>query len=153
MKHPTRKIMILGIVIIAFVSASVYAYFHFFVGGSPSNMSSASGVSGDVADFVSLSIAPGSIITDVVTITGEIKGVYFFEGKAQGLLLDENKKVLDTFSLDATSNWLTADAVSFKTTVDTTSALPGPGYLRFKNDNPSGDPEKDKYIDVPIVIQ
>ncbi|MEI8130760.1 MAG: hypothetical protein WCG55_04640 [bacterium] len=153
MKHPSRKIIILILGISALIGLCVYGYVHFFVGGSASNMSSTSGVSGDVADLVSLSITPGATITDVATITGEIKGVYFFEGKAQGVLLDENKKILNSFSLDATSNWLTADAVSFTATVDTTSALAGPGYIRLKNDNPSGDPEKDKYIDVPIVIQ
>ena len=153
MKHPSRKITIIILGIVALIGIGVYGYFHFFVGSPVSNMSSTNGASGDVADLVQLSIAPGATITDVVTITGDIKGVYFFEGKAQGMLLDENKKVLNTFSLDATSNWLTADAVSFTAKVDTTSALAGPGFIRLKSDNPSGDPEKDKYIDIPIVIQ
>ena len=153
--HTTTNKRIAGVLgLIILIAVGLYTSLYFFY-QPKSQMGDANlpAITGDTKNLVSFSLASGATITDIAHVSGEIKGVYFFEGKAQGFLLDENKKVLNTFPLEATSNWLTADGVSFTASIDTTSALPGAGYIRLKNDNPSGDPEKDKFIDIPIVIQ
>jgi hypothetical protein len=110
-------------------------------------------ISGNKDDLVSLSIGPGSIVNGKITITGSIKGAYFFEANAVMQLLDANKVVLKSGNITATSNWMTSDPVSFTGTIDATGIPSGAGYLRIKNDNPSDLPQNDKYIDVSIFYQ
>ena len=68
-------------------------------------------------------------------------------------MLDENKNTLKTFPLTSTSDWMTTDAVSFTGTVDLTGIRATQGYIRLGNENPSGDPSGDKYVDIPVVFQ
>lgn len=118
-------------------------------------------ISGDTANLVSFSLSPGSKISGTVTISGSIKGGYFFEDQARGFLLDEHKDqknyVLRAFSLTATSDWMTEGPVNFTgviNDIDTAAVMPGEqGYIRLENDNPSGDPARDKYIDIPVVFK
>jgi hypothetical protein len=104
-------------------------------------------------DLLSLSIAPGSVLTGSVTFTGSLKGGYFFEANARGALLDAAKNEMKAFPISATSDWMTAEPVTFKAVVDTSSVQKGSGYLRIANDNPSGDPIYDKYIDIPVTFK
>ena len=112
-------------------------------------------IAGDVSDFVSFSIAPGAKLTSSSTVvTGSIKGGYFFEGNARGLLLNINKNKVSEFLLKATSEWMTDGPVSFTATMDSTNAPSGDlGFIRLLNDNPSGDMTRVKYIDIPISFQ
>ena len=48
---------------------------------------------------------------------------------------------------------MTTDAVSFTGTVDLTGIRATQGYIRLGNENPSGDPSGDKYVDIPVVFQ
>ena len=106
--------------------------------------------SGDLLDF---SIVKNEPISGVVEASGILKGGYFFEGNARGMILDSNKNVLKTFPVTATADWMTADGVPFTMTVDATGISAGNGYIRIANDNPSGDPTKDKFIDIPVVFE
>lgn len=104
---------------------------------------------GDLLDF---SIPKNSVIAGEIEASGILKGDYFFEANARGMLLDANKNVLKTFPIMATSDWQTTDGVPFTMTIDATGVTPGPGFIRIQNDNPTGDVSKDKFIDVPVVI-
>lgn len=110
-------------------------------------------ISGDVGNFVSFSIAPGATVSGVIKATGSLTGGYFFEANMGVKILDANKNVLKSTNGTATSDWMTGDSVSFTTTLDFTGIPAGSGYIRLHNDNPSGMPENDKYIDIPVVIQ
>ncbi len=110
-------------------------------------------MTGNVSDLVDVSIEPGQSLSGVTTITGSLKGAYFFEATATGKVLDENKNTLKTFPLTSTSDWMTTDAVSFTGTVDLTGIRATQGYIRLGNENPSGDPSGDKYVDIPVVFQ
>src|SRR5690606_26214123 len=104
---------------------------------------------GQVEDLVDISIEPGATVSSGQTITGTLKNGYFFEANAVGFLVDTSKNVLDQFPIAATSDWMTADGVSFEFTLDYTD-ISGPGYIRIHNDNASGDPMYDKYVDIPV---
>jgi hypothetical protein len=108
---------------------------------------------GDTTDIISLSVNPGAVVSNGQEITGSIKGAYFFEANAVGKLLDAQKHVLDTFSIPAKSEWMTAEPVSFAFTLNLVGVAPGPGYIRIQNDNPSGDTTLDKYVDIPVIFQ
>ena len=154
--NSNKTTALLLVVIVALVG--VMAYRKYAIAPSvPNNtvgpVSGAPSASPDTADLVSLSIPPGAALHGTQTVTGSIKGAYFFEGQARGMLLGADKSVLKHFSITATSTWMTSDAVSFTATVDATGIPAGEGYFRIANDNPSGDAAKDKYIDVPVTFQ
>ncbi len=114
-------------------------------------------ISGNASDLVSISIKPGDAVNEGEVITGSLKGNYFFEANARGMLLDKDKNSMTQFPITATSDWMMEGAVDFKMTVsyvvDDAPITKGPGYLRIANDNPSGDPIRDKFIDIPVNFQ
>lgn len=110
-------------------------------------------VTGDTANFVSFSVAPGAMVGGTVVATGTLKGGYFFEANMRVHVLDAAKNTLKETNGTATTDWMTAGPVSFTTSLNFTGITPGNGYIRLMNDNPSGDPVNDKYIDIPVVFQ
>ena len=119
---------------------------------TPVSKESALKMSGDVASLVSFSVVPNTKVVHGAQIKGSLKNSYFFEGNAVGKLLDKNKRVLKTFGITSTSNWMTTGPVAFSFTYDTAGGPTGPGYIRLQNDNPSGDSAKVKYVDIPVIF-
>ena len=111
------------------------------------------GILGNENDLVLLSIVPNAKLSGMTIITGEVKGGYFFERNILVNILDKDKKVLRNGYGTATTDWMTAEPVSFTSAVDFTGLTAGPAYLEIKNDNPSGDSTKDKSILIPIIIE
>lgn len=110
-------------------------------------------VLGNKDDLVSLSVAPGAAVSGKMTVTGSVKNNYFFEGNIPVHVLDAAKNhVLETHGT-STTDWMTSGPVSFSAVIDFTTLPKGPGYIELHNDNPSGDPTKEKTIDIPIVIK
>lgn len=107
---------------------------------------------GDTADLVSTIITSGQHVSGVQPVAGTLKGGYFFEAQARGMLLDGNKKVIQTFPLHAFDDWMNPSGARFYASVDTSTAPKGPGFIRLANDNSSGDPTKDKHIDIPVIF-
>jgi hypothetical protein len=110
------------------------------------------GIQGNGGDLVFLSVLPNAKVSGVLNLTGEVKGGYFFEGNILINILDANKNMLKQGHGTATTEWMTADPVTFSTTVDFTGLPVGPAYLEIHNDNASGLPENDKNILIPIII-
>lgn len=110
-------------------------------------------ISGNKADLVSFSVTPGQKVSGKLDVTGSVKNNYFFEGNIGVDILDANKKLLKQGHGDSTTEWMTAGPVSFKATLDFTSLPKGPSFIQIRNDNPSGLPENDKFIWIPIVIE
>ncbi len=123
----------------------------------------------DKSDLISFTIARSTEVTrdkvdalgteralvGKMDAVGVIKGGYFFEGNIVVNILDKDKKLLRAGHGEATTDWMTSGPVSFKATIDA-SGLPGayggPGYIEIRNDNPSGLPENDKSILIPVTI-
>lgn len=97
--------------------------------------------------------APEGTITSPVTITGSALGTYYFEASFPIDILDANGAVVGQGHAEAQSDWMTEESVPFIASVDFTSPGAGTnGTIRLKNDNPSGDPERDLYFDLPITF-
>lgn len=109
-------------------------------------------VTGLKDDLVSFSIAPGAKVKGVMDATGVLKNAYFFEANVRVAILDGDKQTLREGFGTATTEWMTTGPVSFKTKLDFTGLAAGPGFIAIRNDNPSGLPENDKEIFIPIVI-
>ncbi len=111
-----------------------------------------SAMEGNKDDLVYFSVSPGDTVSGVLNFSGIVQNGYFFEGNIGINILDENKKVLKRGNAMATTEWMTAEPVSFEGSIDLTGLTPGSGYIQIANDNPSDMRENDKFIYIPIII-
>jgi len=107
---------------------------------------------GNKDDLISFSILPNSKVQGVVSYQGAVKGGYFFEVNILINILDANKNVLKTSNAIAMTDWMTIEPVEFEGNIDFTNLPKGLAYIEIHNDNPSGLPENDKSVLIPIVI-
>ena len=141
--------IILAILVIIFAVVAFKA--HAPTGGNTETLPPA--VSGNGGDLVSFSIIPGAHVHGILSYRGTLKGSYFFEANVRIMILDANKNVLKSSNAVAKTDWMTEGPVDFEGNIDFTGLPAGAGYFRIANDNPSGDPIRDKFIDIPIVIE
>ncbi len=106
------------------------------------------------AQVVVFSPKENEAVTSPIKILGKAKGSYFFEAVFPINLVDSNKNVISSNHAQATGDWMTSDFVNFSSeiTYDNTKNT-GRAVLVFKNDNPSGDPARDKYFYVPVILK
>ena len=110
------------------------------------------GILGNKEDLVSFSVEAGNTVGGVLDLSGSVKGGYFFEGNILIKLLDSNQNVLKSGFGTATTNWMTADPVSFTSSIDSTG-LNGNGFILIQNDDPSdGEGGPAKKILVPVIF-
>ena len=94
-------------------------------------------------------------ITPPVTITGKARGTWYFESIFPIVIVDWDGKIIGEGYGEAQDNWMTEDFVPFTTTVDFTVATGTPyrhGSLILRKDNPSGLPERDDALEIPIAF-
>ena len=97
---------------------------------------------------------PNSEVTSPVTVTGRLKEGWFFEANAGLAVLDKNKKPITVSNIMASSEWMTADWVSFSGKIAYPISYKGQeGYIQISNDNPSGMPEKSKTFLIPVTFR
>ncbi len=111
------------------------------------------GVLGNKDDLISFSTWPGSKVSGILSYRGVLQGGYFFEGNVVVKILDANKNVLKTSNAVAKSDWMSSGPVNFEGNIDFTGLAKGLGFIEIHNDNPSGLPQNDKSILIPVVIQ
>lgn len=103
-------------------------------------------------DFVQLvSVKGGDVIKSPLTVTGEARGTWFFEASFPIKIRDEYGNVLAAVPAQAQGEWMTTNFVPFSATINFTApATTTRGFLVLEKDNPSGDPERDQAIIIPI---
>lgn len=105
---------------------------------------------------------PNQAIRSPLTITGEARGYWFFEASFPVVLTDGDGLIMAqgiaTAQIDPATgeiNWMTTDFVPFEAelafTVDK-NALSNKGTLILHKDNPSGLPEHDDALEIPLVF-
>ena len=93
-----------------------------------------------------------SHVLSPLVISGRARGSWFFEAVAPVTLLDAHGTILGTGTIRALQPWTTENFISFVGTLTyRPSTTPG-GTLILKNDNPSGDPGREKELDIPVVF-
>jgi len=100
---------------------------------------------------------PNASIKSPLTITGQARGNWFFEASFQVFLTDWDGKIIAQGIATAESDWMTTDFVSFIATLtfdtnDISGNYSNRGTLIAKKDNPSGLPENDDALEIPIVF-
>lgn len=109
---------------------------------------------GNAEDLVEFSIYPNALMPQgILSYKGIIKGAWFFEGNILINILDVNGNLLKASNAVAKTDWMTEGAVEFEGNIDFTGLPAGPAYFEIHNDNASGEPQFDKFIQIPIVIQ
>lgn len=85
-----------------------------------------------------------------LTVKGEARGGWYFEASFPVELLDGNGKRIAQAPATAIGGWMTENFVPFSVVLTFTKPSTATGTLILRNDNPSGQPEKDRYISIPV---
>ncbi len=91
----------------------------------------------------------GALISSPLTVKGEAPGSWFFEATLRLRLLDDKGNIIANSWGQAGSDWMTENYVpyegvlEFKTEAET-------GELVILNDNPSGLPENEVFVKIPV---
>jgi hypothetical protein len=96
---------------------------------------------------------PNAVISSPLTISGKARGTWFFEASFPILLEDEQGREIARGVATAQGEWMTEEFVIY--TAELTFAKPDStkGTLVLKKDNPSGMPENDNALRVPVIFE
>ena len=99
----------------------------------------------------------GATIHSPLTVSGEARGTWFFEASFPLILTDWDGRILAQGYASAEGDWMTEEFVSFTGTLEFTALgndiYSHRGTLIFKKDNPSGLPEHDDALEMPVMIE
>lgn len=104
------------------------------------------------ARVVVISPASGATVSKTFTVSGKAPGPWYFEASFPIKVVDANNNFIGQGIAQAQTDWMVVDDVVFVAAV-TTSGYSGPATLVLMRDNPSGMPENDDSISIPVVIQ
>ncbi len=96
---------------------------------------------------------PGAVTGKTFSVMGEARGYWYFEASFPIELLDANGNVLDTEVAQAQEEWMTEEFVPFSVMLTAPESYIGPATLVLHRDNPSGLPENDASIRIPITVE
>lgn len=101
--------------------------------------------------------APLSTLISPLTITGEARGYWFFEASFPIYLTNWDGLIIAEGFATAEGEWMTEDFVPFTATLEFENPYPagaqdfmGNGALILQKDNPSGLPEHDDALEIPV---
>ncbi|OHA89274.1 MAG: hypothetical protein A2653_01095 [Candidatus Zambryskibacteria bacterium RIFCSPHIGHO2_01_FULL_43_25] len=93
---------------------------------------------------------PNQKIGNPVTVSGEARGYWYFEASFPIQVVDSKGNVLGTGIAQAQNDWMTEEFVPFKVEVEFSAPDTSEGKLLLKKDNPSGLPENDDQLVIPV---
>ena len=94
----------------------------------------------------------GAGVPKTFTVTGKAPGPWYFEASFPIEVRNASGTVLTTGIATALSEWMTTEDVPFKADISVTGYT-GAATLVLKRDNPSGLPQNDASVSMPITIQ
>ncbi|MFZ2190005.1 MAG: Gmad2 immunoglobulin-like domain-containing protein [Candidatus Magasanikiibacteriota bacterium] len=98
---------------------------------------------------------PASFISSPLEITGQARGNWFFEASFPVTLTNWDGLIIAEGIAQAQGEWMTTDFVAFKATLNFTAdtTVSNRGALILKKDNPSGLPEHDDALEIPVFFE
>ncbi len=93
---------------------------------------------------------PNQIISSPATIKGEARGNWYFEASFPVKILDQSGNQIGQGIAQAKEDWMTENFVPFEAVIQFTKPITPKGFLILEKDNPSGLPEHDDRLIVPI---
>lgn len=100
--------------------------------------------------------AHGASVDDPIELSGEARGQWYFEADAPVVVVDWDGRIIGESFITAEDDWMTEDFVPFSGSVsyelpkDSYSAS---GTVIFQRANPSGLPENDAAVEVPVILE
>ncbi len=91
-------------------------------------------------------------ISSPVMIKGEARGNWYFEASFPIALYDSNNTLLAEAPAQAIGEWMTEDFVPFELSLSFSKPTTTSGKIVLKKDNPSGLPENDEQIEIPVLF-
>ena len=106
----------------------------------------------DVSQMIEVaSPAQNAVVTSPLTITGKARGAWYFEASFPIELQDNAGNILAQTTGKAQSDWMTDTFVPFTATLSFPVQPAGTlGKLILKRDNPSGLPQNDMSLVIPV---
>lgn len=95
-------------------------------------------------------IQAGDKIQNPVLVRGEARGYWFFEASFPVEVRDGSGNVLGRGIATAEGEWMTEEFVPFFATIEFSPGGNTEGFLAFVKDNPSGLPEHDDELLIPV---
>jgi SanA protein len=99
-----------------------------------------------------LAPAKNELIKSPFVVKGEARGNWYFEASFPVKIFDANGKQLGSVVAQAKSDWMTTDFVPFEAMLQFDTSITKTGTVVFQKDNPSGLPENDQSISIPILF-
>jgi hypothetical protein len=95
----------------------------------------------------------GAVVGKTITVTGKARGSWYFEASFPVEVLDKDGNVLAQKPAQAQGDWMTTEFVPYSVTLTVPQSYIGPATLVLKKDNPSGMPQNEASLSVPITIE
>jgi hypothetical protein len=106
--------------------------------------------------IIRLNIKSGSTVSSPLTIKGEVKGPWYFEGTFPINITDENGKTIggNTATAVPIESWMSENFVNFTASITFNKpANVTKGFIVLNKDNPSGLPQNDDSLKIPVVFK
>lgn len=92
---------------------------------------------------------PGDLVTSPLSISGRARGTWFFEASLPISLIAVDGTLIVSHYGEAKSDWMTTDFVPFESVLEFNTEVET-GYLVIAKDNPSGLPENNDQVMIPV---
>ncbi len=99
--------------------------------------------------------APASYVSSPLAISGQARGSWFFEAVFPVTLTDWDGLIIGEGLAQAQGEWMTEDFVPFTAVItfnEPVSKVSNRGALILKKDNPSGLPQHDDSLEIPVFF-
>ena len=97
---------------------------------------------------------PEDVVSSPLTITGEARGQWFFEGSFPITLTNWDGLIIAEGFATSPESWMTTEYIPFSATLDFPEQESGSrGFLILRKDNPSGLPENDDALEVMLFYK
>jgi hypothetical protein len=106
-----------------------------------------------LGDIVLYSPLPNETVMSPLIVTGTARGTWYFEASFPVRLLDGNGTEIAITPAQAEGDWMTTDYVPFTALLEFAEPATPNGTLILQKDNPSGLPEHDASLEIPVMFQ
>ena len=96
---------------------------------------------------------PNQVVSSPLVVEGQARGNWYFEASFPVHLVDANGKELTVVPAQAQGEWMTTDFVPFTVELVFSQPTTAAGTLVLKKDNPSGLPEHDDLLRIPVAFR
>jgi len=125
-------------------------------GGTDATPATSTFTGADTASLIAVSAPlPGAAVSSTTLVaSGQARGNWYFEASFPVVLTDWDGRIIAQSPARALSDWMTEGFVPFSVVLNYPPQPSGSrGFLILKNDNPSGDPGRDKSVEIPVIFK